>query len=103
MTSTTHVSSETSPDYAPNSITLAERDILAQASAPVDVLAVIEADGQLTPDQLASSGSVDDLHRWMAECIETRAHSPETDDASEALTIWQACRDELDRRNGAQS
>ena len=70
----------------------------------VDVLAVIEANGALTPTQLATSGSISDLHRWMSECVETRARSPETDDATEAFVIWQACRDELDRRNhGAQA
>lgn len=70
-------------------------------SRAVDVLAVIEAEGQLSPVQLAASGSVDDLHRWMAECVETRARAPGTDCAAEALTIWQACRDELARLGGA--
>lgn len=67
-----------------------------------------------TPEQLAASGSIADLYRWMAECTADRARALKIidattyeptrrayeADAAESLAVWQACRDELDRRNG---
>lgn len=80
--------------------------------APVDVLAVIEANGELTPAQLAASGSVDDLHRWMAEATQDRGRALKIAEAASSIAVrrtyegeatnlqavWLACRDELDRR-----
>lgn len=65
-----------------------------------------------TAEALARNGSIDDLYRWMSECVETFGRVDRAmqtcepwfaesliEDRDEAQAIWTACRRELDRHN----